>query len=113
MGESFQTLQLTNFATVREPALYYNDLDGQEAVRNDIFRAISLLRPSDFDPDAVILQVNRLTGVDQGQVVETLLILDWNDIDMPPDDDESDDDDYSNKPELTSHCQSRIDAMFD
>ena len=115
MADTYQTLQLTNFSVEREPQLYYDDPDGQFVLKNDLIRAISSLRPGDFDPDAVVLQVDRLTGVDQGQVVETLLAIDWNDIDLPSDDDESDDDgDYNNHgPELTSQCQARIDALFE
>jgi hypothetical protein len=103
------TLQLTNFADIGEPQHYHDDSDGQEALTNDIMRAISRLRPSDFDPDGVILRVDRLTE-DHG---EPILTIDWNDIELPGEGDDSDDDeDYNRGPELTSHCQSRIDSLF-
>lgn len=103
-----RTLQLTNFADIGEPQQYYDDSDGQENLTNDLMRAISRLRPSDFDPDGLILQVDRLIGDQE----ETLLTVDWNDIEIPEEDSDDDDDGYHRGPELTSHCQARIDSLF-
>lgn len=114
MADSFQTLQLTNFTAVAEPQLYYDDSDGRETLKNDLLRAISRLRPSDYDPESLVFQVDRLTGVNQGQTIDTLLTIDWNDIDLPDDDnDDSDDDDHLRGPELSTHCQTLLGSLFD